>query len=338
MASPPIYFYLPQPYFPKRLPASAAENWPGFGLGLHAWTLQTYLRLKEEGFPCQLVDRLPSEGIVLLHHNALRVHQKPVKPSPKLLLICIKAEGDWYPYAQLHVVQNPAAANPRNGWHYLPHWTQPGLIPRCQRRGDRLETIAYFGHTANLAPELQSPSWERQLAALGLRWQPIINHNRWDDFQQVDSRWHDYSQIDAIVAVRRFHTREKWDDKPATKLYNAWLAGVPALLGVESAYRSEGTDQVNYLEVTSLKHLLTTLQQLQTDLPLHHALVKNGAWQAQSFLPAKITQKWREFLLEIAVPAFSDWVSLSNCRQRMILEKNFLLFLGQKVKSKVLPR
>lgn len=335
---PPIYFYLPQPYFPQHLPASAADNWPGFGLGLHAWTLQTYLRLKGEGFPCQLTDCLPSEGIALLHHNALRVHQAPVKPTPKLLLICIKAEGERYPYAQLHVVQNPQEANPRNGRHYLPHWPQPGLIPRCRQRGDRFETIAYFGHAANLAPELKSPVWERQLAALGLRWQPIINHNPWDDFQQVDSRWHDCRQIDAIVAVRRFQTQETWGNKPATKLYNAWLAGVPALLGAESAYRSEGTNQVNYLEVASLADSLAALQQLQNDAPLRHALVKNGALRAQEVLPEKITQKWREFLLGIAVPAFYQWVGLPNYRQRTILEKNFLMFLGEKVKSKLLAR
>jgi hypothetical protein len=199
MTLPPIYFYLPQPYFPQHLPENAEENWPGFGLGIHAWILQTYLRLRGEGFACHLTRSLPSEGIVLLHRNVLRLHRTPVRPGSKLLLVCVKAEERRYPYAQLHLVQNPAEANPSLGCHYLPHWPQPGLVPRSQQRGDRFETIAYFGHVANLAPELQSPSWKRQLAALGLCWQPVINRNRWDNFQEIDSRWNDYSQKRVIL-------------------------------------------------------------------------------------------------------------------------------------------
>jgi hypothetical protein len=338
MILPPIYFYLPKHYFPQHLPMSAEENWPGFGLGLHTWTLQTYLRLTGNGFPCHLTSTLPSEGIVLLHRNALRAHQTPVKPNSKLLLICIKAEGKRYPYAQLHLVQNPGEANPSKGCHYLPHWPQPGLVPRSQQRGDRFESIAYFGHAANLTPELQSPDWERQLAALGLRWQPIINHNNWDDFQPVDSRWNDYSQVDAIVAVRRFQANGTYSNKPATKLYNAWLAGVPALLGVESAYRSEGRNQVNYLEVTSLDELMAALKRLQASPALRHRLVDDGSLRAQAFLPTKITQKWLNFLLEIAVPSFDRWIGLPSYLQRMILEKNFLMSVGEKVKSRLLSR
>jgi hypothetical protein len=335
---PPIYFYLPKPYFLEHLPASAEENWSGFGLGIYAWTLQTYLHLKKDGFPCQLTNHLPSEGIVLLHHNISRVHQKPVKPSSKLLLICLKADGKREPYAQLHVVQNPQEANPHNGCYYIPHWPQPGLVPRSQQRGDRLENIAYFGHATNLAPELQSPFWERQLAALGMCWRPIVNHNGWNNFQQIDNRWNDYSEIDAIIAVRSFREKRTYPDKPATKLYNAWLASVPALLGAESAYRTEGQNQVNYLEVSSPDELIAALKRLQQHPSLRDVLVSNGSLAARAFLPEKITQKWRNFLLEIAVPAFDHWLKLSNYNQQIILKRNLLMFMGEKIKSKLLLR
>ena len=55
----------------------------------------------------------PEKGIVFVHHNAFRVHKTPLKPNRKLLLICLKAEARPYPFAQLHVVQNPTEFSER---------------------------------------------------------------------------------------------------------------------------------------------------------------------------------------------------------------------------------
>ncbi|MEQ8959223.1 MAG: hypothetical protein RLP02_15105 [Coleofasciculus sp. C2-GNP5-27] len=33
---PPIYFYIPQPYWQDNFPDRADENWQGFGLGIYA--------------------------------------------------------------------------------------------------------------------------------------------------------------------------------------------------------------------------------------------------------------------------------------------------------------
>ncbi len=188
--------------------------------------------------------------------------------------------------------------------YYLPHWAQPRLIPRHSSRGDRFEKIAFFGHSTNLAPELQAPHWQKQLEALGLEWVRVINHNRWDNYHQIDNRWNDYREIDAVVAVRSFNPRQTYPHKPATKLYNAWLSGVPAILGAESAYQIEGEKNVNYLEVTSLAELIAALKRLKTNPALRHILVKNGWIRAQDFTSEVITQKWHNFLIEIAIPTF----------------------------------
>ncbi|WP_041918483.1 hypothetical protein [Gloeocapsa sp. PCC 7428] len=301
MTLPPIYFYLPQPYFPHTLPATAAENWAGYGLGIYTWTLQTYFRLQAVGFPCQLVSSPPKEGIVLFHRQALQF--RPLKPQSRLLLICLQADKQPCTVAHLHVVQNPTDSRSPHSY-YLPHWSQPGLIPRNPERGDRFETIAYFGHACSLAPELKAPAWQYQLAALGLRWQPIINHNSWHDFCQLDCRWNDYSNIDAIVAIRSFHSEQTYLYKPATKLYNAWLAGVPALLGAESAYRAIGQANMNYLEVSSYSELLATLIRLKSSAAARQRLVCNGALSALQFLPEQITENWCQFLLNVAIPAW----------------------------------
>jgi hypothetical protein len=338
MTLPPIYFYLPRSYLSRPLPTSPGANAPEFGLGIYAWILQTYLYLRENSFPCELTDRFPSEGIVLAHHNTLRGPLLSSVPNTKLLPICIKADGSRHPLAPLHIVQNPDAADARRGCYYLPHWPQPGLLPRSAERGDRFETIAYFGHIANLAPELRSPDWEKRLAAMGLQWQPIVNRHHWSDCQSVDSRWNDYRAIDAIVAIRGFGRRRTHTDKPATKLYNAWLAAVPTVMGVESAYRTEGRDRVDYLEVTSLEETFAALEKLGDDPALRRTLVDNGSIAGRQFTPAKILDRWRAFLLDVAIPAFEDWISLPRYRQQIIGQRNYYYFFVEKVKRKLLAR
>ncbi|MEM1241374.1 MAG: hypothetical protein AAGI45_16165, partial [Cyanobacteria bacterium P01_H01_bin.26] len=137
---PDIYFYLPAQFWPAQLPATSAENWAGFGLGIYAWTVQTYLKLRESGVVCQLTNQLPERGIVLFHANAVR--GGPICPGPSRLLICLKAESPLCSQAQLHVVQNPCEAS--RGQYFIPHWPQPGLRSRQQQ--DRFKTVAFLGH------------------------------------------------------------------------------------------------------------------------------------------------------------------------------------------------
>lgn len=325
---PPIYFYVPQPYFPSEMPTSADENWQGFGLGIYAWTLQTYLRLRSQNFPCELVSTLPDAGIIIIHHNALRAHQNRLKPTAKQFIICIKAESQPYAYAHLHIVQNPLEQKPGHSY-YLPHWPQPGLLPRSPERGDRFQTIAYFGHTASLAPELNRPEWKTQLQELGLTWSPLANSNHWNRYNTIDNGWNDYRPVDAVVAIRSFNARQlrqqrHYRAKPATKLYNAWLAGVPAVLGCESAYRAERQSELDYLEVDSPQAAIAALQRLRDDDLLRRAIVENGHQRARSIHPAQITERWCHFLQEIAVPTYQQWCHQPSWVQRAKMQQTML--------------
>lgn len=305
---PELYFYLPSSLCPSDLPKSAAENWPGFGLGIYAWTIQTYLRLRESGMNCHLTSELPDAGIVLAHHNVLRSH--PIQPSKNILLIDIKAEGNKYPFAPLHIVQNPTEAQKDSSCYFLPHWPQPGLLPRENR--DRVETVAFFGHADNLAPELQHPSFATQLASMGLQWHAIANRNHWTDYQSLDAAWHDYRSVDVILAVRSFTANHGFSNKPATKLYNAWLSGVPAILGVESAYRSVGTPGWDYVEVKSVSEVFSALSRLQRDRVFYQTLVKNGHKSSQVITLDWILSQWHEFVKQVAIPAYFNWQELPD--------------------------
>ena len=340
MQQPALFFYIPTLFWPDELPDKASLNWSGFGLGVYAWTIQTYLRLREAGLSCTLVDQLPQQGIVFLHRNAFRDHHRGIRVSPNRLLVCFQGDLSPHPDAQVHVVQNRTQENRRTQAYFMPHWPQPGLQPRELTRGDRFETIAFFGHAANLSPELAGSEWVETLMRLGLTWHPVINTNQWNDYQALDTRWNDYRQVDAVLAVRSFEQSalartNAYCYKPATKLYNAWLAGVPAILGPESGYRAERQTHLDYLEVTSLADVLQTLVKLKEDTTLRQAMVRNGWARAQTVSPERLTQQWLRFIQDTLLPIYEQWCGQSHWQQKLSLQYRRLSYGSQRLQKRL---
>jgi len=319
--TPPVAFFIPPHLWPEDLPSSPDQNWAGYSLGIYAWTVQTQIYLRSVGVSCTLTNQLPETGIVFCHSQIS--HSIPV--SPRRLIICIKADAPLCSSAPLHIVQNPSEASPANSRYYIPHWPQPQLLGRLRARGDRFEKIAFFGHDTNLATELRSPTWRNALDSLGLRWRVVANTNQWNQRNRLNEDWNDYSDVDAIVAVRSFRPLKQrltgyFSSKPPTKLYNAWLAGTIPILGPESAYRITGNPGEDYIEVTSFRELLGTLEQLQRNLARRRSLLAYGQVRSQDYTPAKILRKWQVFLEAIALPAYEDWCRYSpQERQRALL-------------------
>lgn len=315
---PLIYFYLPQQDWAEDLPPDADRYWLGFRRGIYCWTLQTYLRLHADGFPCQLVGTLPDEGIVIAHWDSL---PSDWQPTAKLLLVCLQADRARHPYAQIHIVQNAKGLVkdlmllgdrlllPGLNY-YMPLWPQPGLIPRDYTREDRFENIAFFGLADNLLPELQAASWQERVKALGLNWVVMDNFERWNN----------YSEVDAILAVRSF-TQKDFTWKPATKLYNAWHAGVPAILGCESAYQAERKSQLDYVEVSSLDDIIAALERLRDDKELYRAIVENGKLRAKETNIVNLTQRWKNLIANEIVPAYEIWRSSPLYRQSFLKKR-----------------
>ena len=151
------------------MPVNQISPWSGFSRGCYAWTLQTYLYLKESGFPCQLVKEIPEEGIVISHRDFL---DDEIKPTNNLLLTCLQADCGRHPYAQAHIVQNPLQTQHKylrlsekylypGKIYFMRHWPQLGLIPRNLDRQDRFEHLAYFGRKANLDSYFFSDDWNK---------------------------------------------------------------------------------------------------------------------------------------------------------------------------------
>ncbi|MDD1419947.1 hypothetical protein MEO40_12550 [Dolichospermum sp. ST_sed1] len=319
MHLPPIYFYIPADKLPTcGLPQNASSFWewlsshpsisPMQGGGC-IWTLQTYLYLNDYGFPCKLVETMPDEGIVLSHRDFL---DDSIKPGSKLLLVCLRADVDRHPYAQLHVVQNPYQAIPSRFmtlWesHFIPHWPQPSIIPRNPQRGNTFENVTFLGNEVNLVSEFCDRSWYDHLQDLGLKFQKKLNHDE----------WHDYSDIDVILAIRSFGRQNDWRGKPASKLYNAWHAGIPVILSHESAFQAERKSDLDYLEATSLEEVISSLKQLRDNKELCRAMVDNAWMRAKETQPERMVARWQDFLINIAVPAYKSWCSMPGWQQQI---------------------
>ncbi len=275
------------------MPSSADEPWEEFGRGIYCWTLQTYLHLRQNDYPCRLVDQLPQEGIVLAHRDSLPYE---LKPNPSTLLVCIKADRDPHPYAQVHLVQNPEECKSVRNSYYIPLWPQPGLIPREASREHKVENVAYMGLRYNLTPELKSEKWLKELEQLGLNWQIRPRH-----------LWHDYSDVDIVLAVREFGRSHQHLWKPATKLYNCWHAGVPAVLGAESAFQAEREGPYDYFEVTSAEEAIQALKQLKQDSTLFEKVIQNGFLRSHEKSKEAIIDLWQQSIENYLVPQYNKW-------------------------------
>lgn len=309
---PPIYFYIPQELWTSNVPENIdslnvkvfAKNIPAY-----SWTLHTYLRLKNNGFSCELTKVIPAEGVIVAFRGSLPFS---LNPGKRLLLVCIMGDATPHPYAQLQIVQNPRQTSLVKNSYFMPHWPAPGLIPRNPAHGDRFENVVYYGCPSNLAPELHHPAWQEQLSALGFRL--IIGERR---------HWHDYSDVDVSIAVRSFASQE-YINKPATKLYKAWHANVPAILSPESAYQAERRSELDYLEVTSPTEVILALKRLRDHRDLRRAMIENGQMRAEETQPAKLVERWRTFLTEVAVPAWYHWCEASNWTKQKFFIQRYL--------------
>ena len=317
-----IFFFLPEEHFPdahwrealkKKEVFSLEEN--GKKATLHYWIYQTWALLTEAAIPCQLVHQIPQEGIVIALSGSLH----SLLHTASLFLVDIVADGLPHPSAQLHLLQNKAHAQRLPRSLFIPHWPQPGLIPRDSVRGNRFEKICFFGDSNNLAPELCSEKWKHQLSCeLGL-----LLECRGASF------WHDYHDTDCVLAIRDF-SRSRQLHKPSTKLYNAWLAGVPFIGGRDSSYAADGHPDKDYLVATSPDQVLDHLRRLKEDHDFRQNLITQGTLSGATFTREATLERWKQLIQETIPQLAKNWFSLSPRKRRYFsLTQHAVCFLDR---------
>lgn len=289
----PVYFVIPETQR-KKWPAQLHEAALGqysvdeiaafFTAGVDVHILQTWLLLKEREreFSFHLVSHAVKDEICVFHYD----NAKPRHGLLDCFSIVVRADRPPVPYADIVLEQNPLASGA--AWH-MPHWVQPGLIPRDESRADRLERIALVGSRQ------YQPSWVFESAFLKLMSDLGIELTLMDA-----GNWCDYSRIDAIVALRPGLSLRVLQTKPASKLINAWAAGTPALLGVEPAYQALRSHPLDYLEITGPESLLCNLRRIKQTPGLYAALRQRCALRAPEGDRARVCARWLDLFTHAA--------------------------------------
>lgn len=257
------------------------------------WVVGTFLQLARRGRVVRLDTAIPRSGIVVcdgIHLGAWR------PPASAFLVIC-RSDAHRPGLAHHTVVQNGGMVLDA-ATTFVPHWPQPGLRPRDPGRGEALRRVAFFGDASeNLAAGFNTPAFAEALRARGLEW-CVVGKDR-------SHEWGDYREVDLVLAVRpavpAFTAL-----KPASKLVNAWLAGVPALLGPEPAFRDLRQGDDDYLEVETPEQALAAIDRLRTEAGLYRRLVENGTRRAAAFSEDAVAARWWS-LLESLRPAEAAW-------------------------------
>jgi len=306
-----VTFYYPHAFEHVRLKGPAVDatpnHWQVKSVSRpRGWNVQTVLRLREAGYKVDLGMNLPQEGIVVMLPEPGRWRSFCEEYShalhKDLLIVTIRADlvGFRTSIADAEIVQNPYFADEKRVFH-VPHWTQPGLIPRDTSRPPEVQVVAFKGHWSNLDDNVVTPRLRRYFASRGIEF-------RVEDASDMYTAepWHDYQDVDVVLAVREpWSIDKRCRDKPATKLMNAWLAGVPALLGPEYAFRARREGPLDYIEVHSDIDVIEALERFREDPTLYEAMARRALKRSREVTPEKTTERWAEVLFE-KIPVLRD--------------------------------
>lgn len=285
---------IPEPDTIYNLFAGAEDN----------WVVQTYLRLKQRHLNVFLSDHFIPGKICVA--SSLDFGIKDYTFSS--FVVGCRADGPKPPLCDFVVVQNPANVESETDV-FIPHWTQPGLIPRNQSRGNCIKNVVFKGSENNLYEEFRSFQFRQELEHLGVRL--LISGKP----ESKIVEWHDYSEADLVLAVRDLTERDALV-KPASKLINAWMVGVPALLGPEPAFRQFRHSPLDYIEVKTPQEALDAIRRLQEDPHLYQQMIANGLKRSEEFTPDRLAQRWRDVLAEPVAQRYERWLQRSPISRR----------------------
>jgi hypothetical protein len=286
-----IFFVLPEKYREKKWPdlLSIDKNFsledlaPRMISGIDCWIVQTGLLLKKySNYNVEFVNKGVSGKICVYHYNNALI-KYGVHES---FSVVIRADRPPVNFADITVEQNPAIKN-SSFVQYIPHWPQPGIIPRDTSRKSRVEKIAYIGSSQYVPKYVKDKEFSDFLSEKGITFSYMVNGD-----------WLDHREVDVLIAVRDV-PESVLMTKPASKLVNSWLAGVPIILGSEPAYRAIRQSDFDYLEANNLEELLRCINVLISDNALYIRILKNAEIRRQEYSLERVVRSWIDFFESI---------------------------------------
>lgn len=286
-----------------------------------AWLYYTYIQLKKINFNVEVSATLPLDGIIVI--LADEVSRKAVsdnysKLSKDAFIIVVRADEIEFRFllADIEIVQNGKYANNKNCF-FIPHWPHPGIVQRDTNRGTTIKNIVYKGGRGNLDQMFYSKKWLEFLEANKLNF--VLDT---EEKNKETYHWHDYSDADLIVAVRPSFSNHDRSDKPALKLVNCWLAGVPAILGNEYAFTEQRQTDLDYLQAETIDEVIDGIKSLIEHPEVYKKMIENGFSRGEAFKPQQITKMWQS-LLTTEVPKVKKSTAFKFSKSRNKYLKNF---------------
>jgi len=265
-------------------------------LGEHYWVALTHARLRDAGVPVCLENRLPPSGAVVFYAGDKRaVWRRQQETRSRALLAAIRSDRNPVGFADVEIVQNASSADGHRCL-YMPHWPQPGLVARAPARGVRPRTVLFPGTAGNLHPGFHGARW-----AMFLRMRGMAFHCHFESGTRYPALFHDLRDIDLMLALRPAGATLV-RNKPAWKLFNAWRAGVPAILGPESGYRELRRGPLDYLEAGSVEQVMSAIDRLLDEPRLYQAMVDNGLARGQAYGVEATVARWQALIEDVLLP------------------------------------
>ncbi len=258
--------------------------------GRNSWIAQSFVRLRPalaaRGWSSSAGPGFHRDAINIAHRddvNEFRI----VREAPFLLVV--RADRGPVAACDFAIVQNDldTAAHER----FVPLWPQPGLVPRDASRGEHIESVVYQGRTGSAPAWFASSALREALAWRGVRFE--VREKRWNDYTRVDLALAARDEVPAILA-----------HKPATKVYNGWLAGAPVLASPEPAYRAIRRSPLDFLDVRGAGDVVAAVDYLRSRPDIYRAMVRHGRERGREFDVDAVRARWLALLDDEVVPAF----------------------------------
>jgi len=123
------------------------------------------------------------------------------------------------------------------------------------------------------------------------------------------------SRIDLLVAIRSFD-RVPHVTKPPSKLFNAWIAGIPLIAGWDSAFSAIGRPGIDYVRVDSEGAFHQAVAKLREDPGYYASIVSEGWRRAPEVSHDAIAQEWLRVLDGPVRAAFDEWKASGGATRR----------------------
>lgn len=286
--------------------------------GRGCWIVRTYVELRRRGHEVSISDQFPADRIAIVHYDDIAFAGNAARDS---YVVAVRADRPRLMQCEHQLVQSPACVQGAMD-HFVPLWSQAGMLPRESDRGDRVENIGFFGLPRNLADRFQSPDFLGRLQENGFRL--IIREHSWND----------YRDIDVVLAVRD-GSPEFLAAKPASKLINAWMAGCPALVGHEPAIQTLRQSDHDFITVSSTDDVLSALLQLRADSDRYQAMVAGGRVRAAEFSDDAVVRHWEQLIDGPIARGYESWMKGPEWYRSGVRSVNFWI---RRVKRRLLHR